>query len=418
MRLHPVFKLVLFIALIIAIEIIAFQTINAFAKTLKPTAKSIVKITYITLTVLFFALLFVAPYMRTAVNYRELRAIVAVFALSLLFAKIIIAAIGSIDLIKRGVAIIISLFYTKTTAPVMLENAMSRSLFLNKLALIGGGSIAATLLYGMSNRYNYQLKNIKVPFANLPEALKKIKIIQISDVHSGSFTDVAAVQKGIDLIMAQKPDLIFFTGDLVNNVAIEMKDYISVFAQLKAPLGVYSTLGNHDYGDYYFVDESQAQDKINNLNHLKEIHKQMGWQLLLNENKILNINGHPLAIIGVENISGSNKFHTYGHLDTALKGAENIEHKILLSHDPSHWDKEVNAHPTNIQLTLSGHTHGMQFGLELPFLKWSPVKYLYKQWAGLYQQNERFLYVNRGFGFLGYPGRVGVMPEITVIELV
>jgi uncharacterized protein len=416
MKLNPVIKFLLVIATVVLIELLAFNTINSFSKTLKPLNRSILMYTYWILTIGFFVFMISFPMLRNWNGNREIRAVVSVVFMALLVGKLVIACISLLDVLKRGIATLIAYFFNKDAVPEIITQGMSRSLFLNKLALIGGGTVAGVLFWGVTNRYNYKLRNIKVPFTNLPEGLQKLKIVQISDVHSGSFTSIEAVQKGIDMIMAQQPDIIFFTGDLVNNIASEMQDYISIFAQLKAPYGVFSTLGNHDYGDYYQWETPAA--KLQNLNDLKAIHKQMGWDLLLNENRILNIKGEQLAVIGVENISGSNRFHSYGDLTKAMQGAQNITHKILLSHDPSHWDAEVNQSNYNIQLTLSGHTHGMQFGLELPFLKWSPVKYAYKQWAGMYNNNKNYLNVNRGFGFIGYPGRVGILPEITVVEIV
>ena len=227
--------------------------------------------------------------------------------------------------------------------------------------------------------------------------------------------------KGIDKILNEKPDLILFTGDLVNDRAIEMHDYMDIFSRLKAPMGVYSVLGNHDYGDYYYGSNptgDMAIEKEKNLARLKEVHAEMGWKLLLDENVFLERNGEQIALIGVQNISGRKRFHTYGDLAKAYKGAEKAAFKILMSHDPSHWDAEVRLKYTSIDLALAGHTHGMQFGVELPGIKWSPVQYVYKEWAGLYEEGKQKLYVNRGFGFIGYPGRVGMLPEITVIELV
>jgi predicted MPP superfamily phosphohydrolase len=212
-----------------------------------------------------------------------------------------------------------------------------------------------------------------------------------------------------------------FTGDLVNDRAVEMTDYMDVFNKLKAPMGVYSTLGNHDYGDYYYganATGEKAIEKEKNLQHVKQIHGELGWRLLLDENVRLEKNGEYIALIGVQNISGRKSFHTYGSLAKAYAGAENAPFKILMSHDPSHWDFEVLPKYPEIDLALAGHTHGMQFGVELPGFKWSPVQYVYKEWAGLYEEGKQKLYVNRGYGFIGYPGRVGILPEITVIELV
>jgi predicted MPP superfamily phosphohydrolase len=216
-------------------------------------------------------------------------------------------------------------------------------------------------------------------------------------------------------MMELQPDIIFFTGDLVNNVADEMDELKTVFSKLAAPLGVYSILGNHDYGDY--VQWESAQAKVANLEKLKTVHKEMGWRLLLNEHVGIEKDGQSIALIGIENWGARANFSKYGDLSAAYKGAENYPFKILLSHDPSHWEAEVCRDYKDIDLVFSGHTHGMQFGLEIPGFRWSPVQYVYKQWAGLYRKDQQKLYVNRGFGFLGYPGRVGILPEITYLEL-
>lgn len=273
------------------------------------------------------------------------------------------------------------------------------------------------LIYGMvRNPYRYKIYKTNISIDNLAEGLENLKIIQISDIHSGSFTSPEKVQKAIDSINAQVADLVFFTGDLVNSKAIEMKDYEAIFSQIKAKHGVYSILGNHDYGDYTRW-ESQAA-KVQNFRALLATHHKMGWDLLRNENRILTINNAQLGLIGVENASASPRFHQYGDLKKAYQGVEQTDLKLLLSHDPSHWDNEVNQLFKDISVTFSGHTHGFQFGFELSkVLRWSPSQYVYKQWAGLYQEGKQFLYVNRGFGMLGYPGRVGILPEISVIVL-
>jgi predicted MPP superfamily phosphohydrolase len=227
--------------------------------------------------------------------------------------------------------------------------------------------------------------------------------------------DKKAVQKGIDKILNEKPDLILFTGDLVNDKATEMVEYMDVFSRLKAPMGVYSILGNHDYGDY--AKWLSREDKVANLERLKAIHGELGWKLLMNENIIFEKNNEQIALIGIENWSAKGNFPKYGRMSEAYSGSEKIPFKILMSHDPSHWDAEVRIKYTDVDLMLSGHTHGMQFGVELPGFKWSPVQYMYKQWAGLYEEGKQKLYINRGFGFIGYPGRVGILPEITVITL-
>jgi len=293
---------------------------------------------------------------------------------------------------------------------------ISRFTFISQTALLIGGVLSTGLAYGISNRYRYRLIRVKVSLKHLPDEFKGMKIIQISDIHSGSFDDPAAVAKGVDAIMNAKPDLIVFTGDLVNEQADEMIPYRRIFSQLKAPMGVYSVMGNHDYGDYVSWPTEKA--KRENLEKLRQHHADMGWRLLLNEHVLLKRNEQQIALIGIENW-GAKRFAKYGDMKKAVAGLENtdVKSKILLSHDPSHWEAEVRKDYTDIDLTLSGHTHGMQFGIDIPGFKWSPVQYVYKQWAGLYQQENQYLYVNRGFGFIGYQGRLGMLPEITLIEL-
>jgi predicted MPP superfamily phosphohydrolase len=278
-----------------------------------------------------------------------------------------------------------------------------------------GGTLFSTLVYGFHNKYRYQINRLTLSFANLPQAFKGLKIVHISDIHSGSFMDKHAVQRGVDKILREKADIILFTGDLVNDRSSEMADYMNVFSQLNAPMGVYSTLGNHDYGDY--VRWNDQQSKKDNLQKLKNIQQQLGWKLLMNEHVVLEKEGQQIALLGIENWSAKGRFPKYGKMDIAYEGTENFPFKILMSHDPSHWEAEILTRYPDIDLMLAGHTHGMQFGVEIPGFKWSPVQYIYKQWAGLYENERQKLYVNRGFGFIGYPGRVGILPEITVIEL-
>ncbi|HZL08979.1 MAG TPA: metallophosphoesterase [Prolixibacteraceae bacterium] len=294
---------------------------------------------------------------------------------------------------------------------------ISRFTFISQAALLLGAALTSGLAYGMTKRYSYKIRRIQVLLKDLPEEFRGLKIAQISDIHSGSFDDPEAVSEGVASIMKEKPDLILFTGDLVNNKAEEIVAYIDVFKVLEAPLGVYSVLGNHDYGDYVSWPSDEA--KKQNLEKLKQHHATMGWRLLMNEHVILERNKQQLALIGIENW-GARGFTKYGDMKKATAGLENsnLPVKILLSHDPSHWDAQVRTEYPDISLTLSGHTHGMQFGIDIPGFKWSPVQYLYKQWAGLYQEQHQYLYVNSGFGVLGYQGRLGILPEITMIELV
>ena len=296
------------------------------------------------------------------------------------------------------------------------EKGIPRSTFLSWLGVGLSSTLFFSLLYGFGNKYNYKLVKKKISLNGLPLAFKGFKIIHISDIHSGSLKDKAAVLKGIELIEKQNADIVLFTGDLVNDRATEMHDWMDVFGKINAPQGVYSTLGNHDYGDY--VKWDTVEEKKQNLEALKQVHHDLGWRLLMNENISIEKNGEKIKIVGIENWGAKARFPKYGKMDLAMQGVNKEEVAILLSHDPSHWEAEVIPKYSNVQLTLSGHTHGMQFGLENPYFKWSPVQWVYKQWAGIYDNKDQQLYVNRGFGFLGYPGRVGILPEITLIELV
>ena len=296
------------------------------------------------------------------------------------------------------------------------EKGIPRSTFLSWLGVGLSSTLFFSLLYGFGNKYNYKLVKKKISLNGLPLAFKGFKIIHISDIHSGSLKDKAAVLKGVELIEKQNADIVLFTGDLVNDRATEMHDWMDVFGKIKAPHGVYSTLGNHDYGDY--VKWDTVEEKKQNLEALKQVHHDLGWRLLMNENISIEKNGEKIKIVGIENWGAKARFPKYGKMDLAMQGVNKEEVAILLSHDPSHWEAEVIPKYSNVQLTLSGHTHGMQFGLENPYFKWSPVQWVYKQWAGIYESKDQQLYVNRGFGFLGYPGRVGILPEITLIELV
>jgi len=272
-----------------------------------------------------------------------------------------------------------------------------------------------SMLYGITKgKYDFKINKLSLSFKNLPKAFDGFKIVQISDIHSGSFDSREAIIDGINLVNEQNADVILFTGDLVNNDSREIEPYIDDFKKLKAKQGIYSVLGNHDYGDYKKWDSEQ--DKVDNLNLLFDFQEKMGFQLLNNKSITLSSGQEKIGIVGVENW-GNPPFPQRGDLDTALNGLDEVPFKILLSHDPTHWTKKVLEHKTHFDLTLSGHTHGMQFGVEIPGFKWSPIKYVYPQWAGLYEETKQFLYVNRGFGFLGFPGRTGIRPEISVIEL-
>jgi predicted MPP superfamily phosphohydrolase len=291
-----------------------------------------------------------------------------------------------------------------------------RSEFLVKTAVIAGSLPIIGVGYGIIvGAHDYRIRRVTLNLPNLPKSFDGIRIGQLSDIHSGSFFNKTAVKGGVEMLMREKADMVFFTGDLVNNVAPEVVDYIPIFKHVKAPLGVYSTLGNHDYGDYTSWPSIQA--KKQNLLNLMEAHKELGWDLLMNEHRFLTQGSDTMAIIGVENYGARGNFAKYGKLAPAYAGTEEAPVKLLLSHDPSHWDAQVRPEFPDIDAMFAGHTHGMQFGVEVGNIKWSPVQYMYQQWAGLYQKGRQYLYVNRGFGYIGFPGRVGMPPEITIFTL-
>lgn len=291
----------------------------------------------------------------------------------------------------------------------------SRRKFVGQVGLAISALPFSSYLYGIfKGKYDYTIHQVPVTFPDLPDAFDGFKIAQISDVHAGSFDSIESVRKGIDMIQEQGADLIVFTGDLVNNRAVEIEPFVKYFSELSAPYGKFAVLGNHDYGHYVkWKDESAKKE---NLEILFKHHESMGFQLMKNESVMIEKNGAKIRLAGVENW-GKPPFPQFGDLDQTFQEAKKQDFSILLSHDPSHWDEQIIDHNQKIHLTLSGHTHGMQMGVEIPGFRWSPVKYRYPRWAGLYEEKDQFLYVNRGFGFIGFPGRVGIWPEITVLEL-
>jgi len=410
------------LGIMVLLDFYVFQAVKVVTQNSSPKIRTIVYYSYWGISIAAIIVLALIPFTNFDEWPRSIRNYVLATILGLLFAKLLATVFFLVDDLRRVIQWASGkLFFRNTEGENMNNDGISRSVFLSWLGLGVGGGLFSTLVYGFSNKYNYEVRRVQLSFDNLPKSFKGLKIVQISDIHSGSFHNKAAVQKGVDKILKENADIILFTGDLVNDRAGEMHDYMDVFNKLKAPMGVYSTLGNHDYGDYYYGTHptgDKAIEKEKNLQSLKQVHADLGWRLLLDENVQLEKNGEHISLIGVQNISGRKNFQTYGNLAKAYAGAENAAFKILMSHDPSHWDVEVVPKFSEIDLALAGHTHGMQFGVELPGFKWSPVQYVYKEWAGLYEQGKQKLYVNRGYGFIGYPGRVGIMPEITVIELV
>ena len=409
----------IFIAIILLFELYVFQAVKSVTVDAAPKTRLVVYSIYFTITVFMVVGYLLFMFTSYDVLSKNIRTYLFAIIVGLFLAKLTSVFFLLLDDIRRAAQFLVAkLMQRKGSEITTSGEGITRSVFLNWFALAAGSTVFGTLLYGFGNKYNYHLKKTTISFDNLPSGFRGLKIIQISDIHSGSFTDQEAVLHGVQKILAEKPDLILFTGDLVNNEAKEMQEYMYIFSLLKAPLGVYSTLGNHDYGDYINWPKD-GLTKAQNLEELKKTHETLGWRLLMNEHVALERGGDKIALIGVENWGAKARFPKLGRLDLAHKGTEEYPFKILMSHDPSHWEAQVIPNYTDIDLTFSGHTHGMQFGVEIPGFKWSPVQYMYKQWAGLYENagNKQKLYVNRGFGFIGYPGRVGILPEITVIEL-
>ena len=407
-----------FIGFMVLLDFYFFQALKTIAQTTSPKAKMIIYIGYWAISAGAIIVLIILPYLQFENQTKLIKNTLFACIAGLFFGKLIASVFFLVDDVRRVIQFVAGkVMYSSTEGEALQQGeGISRSIFLSWAGMLMGGGLFGTLLYGFSNKYNYQFKKLQLAFENLPSSFRGLKIIHISDIHSGSFTDKNAVHKGVQKILDQKPDLILFTGDLVNNRHDEMNDYMDVFNKINAPLGVFSILGNHDYGDYIHWDSED--EKMKNLEKLKEVHTALGWRLLLDENIVLEKEGDKISIIGVQNISGKSGFKSYGNLQKAYAGAKDHPFKILMSHDPSHWDSEVRLNYPDIDLMLAGHTHGMQFGVEIAGFKWSPVQYIYKQWAGLYLEGSQKLYVNRGFGFIGYPGRVGILPEITIIELV
>lgn len=432
MRNSPFWMLIA--GLMIVLDIYFFQILKMLTASLSAKARGVINITYWTVSILVVVLLFILPYLNLDNIQKGLRSTVFAVLIGMFLFKLFASVFFLIDDIRRGIQWLWGKFFFQNPDGEGIQSSphISRSAFLSWMGIAVGGSLYGSLLYGFTNKYNYKVRKIPVSFPNLPQPFKGLKIVQISDIHSGSLINREGVQKGVNKIMELKPDLILFTGDLVNNKHEEMLPLVDVFSQLKAPLGVYSIFGNHDYGDYVgWEDRNEAHEarekaagrrlftplQADNIEKLKQIHAQMGWRLLWDEHVPLEKNGEQIALIGIQNWSALGNFPKYGNLPKAYAGAEKYPFKILMTHDPTHWDAEVRPKFSDIDLTLSGHTHGFQFGVEVPGFRWSPVQYVYNQWAGLYREAAQTIYVNRGFGFIGYPGRVGILPEITLLEL-
>jgi uncharacterized protein len=409
----PLMTIFFFIIIFLLIDYYFFQGVLVVSKNWSPLWKGIVRYGFWIPTVLsVLALLwwtFDDPYKYSA-NFRNW---VITGIVSTYFSKIVGILFLFIDDLQRAVRWAIS-FFQKSSTTSSAGEIISRSEFLSKTALVAAAVPFGAFAYGIiSGAHDYRIRKVTLKLPNLPKSFDGLRIAQLSDIHSGSFWNKTAVKGGVEMLLGEKPDVIFFTGDLVNNESNEVKEYMDVFDKLRAPLGVFSITGNHDYGDYKSWATKEAKQQ--NFQDLITAHKNLGFDLLLNENRFLEQGGEKLAIIGVEN--WGTRFSKHGKLDEAYQGTNEAAVKLLLSHDPTHWDAQVRPTYSDIDVMFAGHTHGAQFGVNIGNFTWTPVQHVYKQWGGLYQEDKQYLYVNRGFGYLGYPGRVGMPPEITVFEL-
>ena len=398
-------SLIILFVIIVLLEVYAFQAIKTITKS------KVIRYSWLFVSIAVYVnFAYVAlTYDRTQGQTPQFQMAMGIL-LTVLIPKLVVLIFMFGEDIYRWILKLISAVTSGNTASLA-----GRRKFISQIGLGLAAIPFVSFIYGIvQGKYNYKVLKYQLTFKDLPEAFDGFTITQISDIHSGSFTNKEKIQYGVDLINEQKSDIMLFTGDIVNNKADEMDNWIAVFDKLEAKEGKYSILGNHDYGDY--MDWDNPQDKIDNFQKVKDIHQKIGFDLLLDEHRYLEKDGQKIALLGVENWGKG--FNKAGDLQRAAAGIQKEDFKILMSHDPSHWEEKVKKDPFNYQLTLSGHTHGLQMGIEIPgWFKWSPSKYAYKQWAGLYKEAGRVINVNRGFGYHAFPGRVGIWPEITVIEL-
>ncbi|GIV36183.1 MAG: phosphoesterase [Cyclobacteriaceae bacterium] len=402
---------------LLALDIYLYQPVRVVSRTWQAPYRYSLRAAYWAVSV--FLLLMVIIFMVAGADYLGVAA--RNWIIAAMFVVLISKAAGGLivltDDLQRGVRWLFRRLKPAKPEAQAVANVkkISRSEFLSRAALLAASAPFTALSFGiLSGAYDYRLHRVTIKLPNLPQPFDGLRIGQISDIHSGSFFNKTAVNGGVDMLLAEKPDVVFFTGDLVNNQTDEINDYLPIFSRIRAPLGVFSVTGNHDYGNYRSWPSQAA--KRRNFENLLEAHRFMGFDLLMNEYRMLKLNGEQIAVIGVENW-GTGRFPRYGDLPRALKGTEAAPVKLLLSHDPSHWDAQIRPDFPDVDITFAGHTHGFQFGIEWGNIRWSPSQYVYRQWAGLYREGRQYLYVNRGFGFIGYPGRIGILPELTVVEL-
>ncbi len=412
------FRILILLLILFAIDLYVFQGMKVLIQNKAASTQRTVTIIYWVVAAFALSIILLGNIFDWHQWNRVFRTYSFALIVTIYFSKLFVVLFLLVDDVLRlfrwtGSFISNTFFSSEKRQP---GNGISRYEFITKLGFLIAAVPFASMIYGMlRGPYRYEIRNVKISSPDLPNSFDGLKVLQISDLHVGSFMSVEPLERAVEMILTQRPDLIFFTGDLVNDRHLEAVEYFETLKKIQAPMGVYSILGNHDYGDYYHWNS--AQEKSANLSELKKFHSKLGWKLMLNEHTHIEKNGEKIGLIGIENWSARANFSRYGDMKKATAGFEPKPFNILLSHDPSHWEAQVTKDYQYVDLTLSGHTHGFQFGVEIPGFKWSPVQYMYKEWADLYKEGKQNLYVNRGLGWIGYPGRVGILPEITVFEL-
>jgi predicted MPP superfamily phosphohydrolase len=410
-------SLLLQILLLLVVDTYIYTSVHRTTRRFSPFLRNVVRFGIWGMTAL--AITAVAWYAISEPYYKamSIRQWIIVSVVVIYCSKILTLLFIFIDDIQINIRRLIH-FVRKRSGNKIPGKKITRSEFFDKVALGTGVLPFASMVTGiLSGATDYRVLTKTIYLPDLPKSFDGIRIGQISDIHAGTFFNKKAVKGGVEMFLREKADVIFFTGDLVNYQTDEVEDYISIFDKIKAPMGVFSCTGNHDYGNYRKWSGPEAKRK--NFEDMLAAHRQMGYDLLMNEHRMLKTGGDQIAILGVENwgTGPALRFPKYGKLGDAYKGTEDVPVRLLLSHDPSHWDAEIRPKFPKVDLTFAGHTHGFQMGIEIGDFRWSPSQYRYKQWGGLYQEGNQYLYVNRGFGCIGYPGRIGMPPELTIIEL-
>ena len=412
------FRILVLLLILFAIDLYVFQGIKVLHQNRPASTQRTINMIYWAVAAFCLSVIILGNYFDWHQWNKMFRTYSFAVIVTVYFSKIFVVLFLVIDDVLRlfrwtGSVVSQTFFNTVKSGD---GNGITRYQFISKLAFFIAAVPFTSMIYGMlrgPNRFN--LRNVKISSKDLPAGFDGLKIVQVSDIHIGSFLSSEPLERAVAMILTEKPDVIFFTGDLVNDRSDEAAPYVDILKKISAPMGVYSILGNHDYGDYYAW--KNKEEKAANLDNLKRFQRELGWKLMLNEHTYLEKDGSSIGLIGIENWGAHANFSRYGDMKKATDGFEPRPFNILLSHDPSQWHAQVTPEYPYVDLTLSGHTHGFQFGVEIPGFKWSPVQYLYKEWADLYSLGSQNLYVNRGLGWIGYPGRVGILPEITVFEL-